>query len=155
MLECPRWAQIREKTFLPLLRNIIKKKNNKRSIYLTENHLGEIPLHYSPQEMICLSLGCNSLSREECAAILLGGATTYEPDQSLISYGAMWLSGIHKSKGMDKNCGEPSQTKENPFFVQVATFLEITMREKMIFFSRLKADWREQQTLESITPFDI
>ena len=62
----------------------------------------------------------------------------------------MWFSGIHKSKGMDNNCDELSQTKEHPFFVQVATFLEVTMREKMIFFSRLELVWREQQTLESM-----
>ena len=114
-------------------------------------HSQEKLQHYSPQEMICLSLGYNSLSREECAAILLGGATTYEPDQSLISYGARWFSGKHKSKGGD-NCDESSQTKERPFFEQVATFLGVTMREKMIFFSRLEVDWREQQTLQSTIP---
>ena len=53
---------------------------------------------------------------------------------------------------MDNNCDEPSQTKERPFFELVATFLEITMREKMIFFSSLRVDWREQQTPESATP---
>jgi hypothetical protein len=154
LMECPRWTQIRESTLLPMLRNIINSRSNKRSGYVTETQPGEIKQHYSPQEMISLSLNCNSLSREECAAILLGGATTYEPDQSLTGYGAMWLSGINKSKGTD-NCDESSQTKEHPLFVQVATFLEVTMREKMIFFSRLKVVWREQQTLESTMPLAL
>ena len=69
-------------------------ENNKRSSKGTETTTRrKTLLHYSPQEMVCLGLGYNSLSREECAAILLGGAKTHEPDQSLISYGTRWLTG--------------------------------------------------------------
>ena len=45
-----------------------------------------------------------------------------------------------------------SQTKDRPFFEQVATFLGVTMQEKLAVFSRLEADWKKQQTLQSTFP---